>query len=62
MNGRQIDQARNQGKSGKARWHVNCTEQSYKPREIKLNPQLEYMHDELGLNKDIGSSELSPGY
>ncbi len=47
-------------KTGKSRWHVNATEQHYKPRTVKPDAQLEFMYDELGLSQNIEQTEIGP--
>jgi hypothetical protein len=53
MGSRQLDQARVSQKVGNARWHHNVYEQEYKPREVRIDRQLEFIYDKLELNKDI---------
>ena len=53
MGSRQLDQARVWQKTGKARWHMNVNEQMYKPSQIRIDPQLEFICDKLGLSKDM---------
>jgi hypothetical protein len=60
MGSRHLDQARIWHKAGKARWDHNNNEQIYKPRELKVDPQLEYMYDKLGLSKDLEQTALGP--
>lgn len=57
---RHLEASRNSHKHGKARWHVNHNEQVYKPKDIKLDPQLEYIYEELGLAGNIEPSALTP--
>lgn len=59
MGGRLLEQARACAKTGKARWHINNTEQHYKPKGVKLDPQLEFIYEELGLSQ-IEPSEMTP--
>jgi len=52
IDGKMLDQSRNETKSCKARWLTNKTEQTYRPRKVKLDPQLEFYYENLGLNKN----------
>lgn len=58
IDGRMLDQARMRNKSSKARWHKNKNEQTYNPRELKLDPQLEFYYEELGLNQNVSKTTL----
>lgn len=58
MSSRQLDQARHWHKAGKARWDHNHNEQTYRPKEIKLDPQLEFNYDRLGLSKEMEQTSI----
>lgn len=58
MGSRHLDQARAGHKSGKAHWIANSNEQVYKPKSIKIDPQIEFIYEELGLGQQIGTTEL----
>ncbi|MBX9688702.1 MAG: hypothetical protein K2X27_18485 [Candidatus Obscuribacterales bacterium] len=60
MGGKHLHHEREGNKSGKARWHVNKNEQVYRPKDLKLDPQLEFVYEELGLSNSIEPSELTP--
>lgn len=52
LDGKMLDQSRSESKSCKARWLTNKTEQKYTPRTIKVDPQLEFYYENMGLNQN----------
>ena len=59
-NHRHLESERDSDKLGKARWHVNNREQVYRPRAVKLDPQLEFIYEELGLASNLEPSKMTP--
>lgn len=62
LGSRNMDQATAWQKHGKAHWLVDRNEQTYKPKPVKIDRQIEFMYDELGLAENLeitilGSSE-----
>ena len=58
IDGKMLDQSRSETKSCKARWLKNRTEQAYIPRKVKLDPQLEFYYENLGLNRNAEQTNL----
>lgn len=54
----QLSKERKGQKLSKARWLVNTNEQVYKPRELRIDRQLEYMYDELALCENFEITEI----
>lgn len=61
MSAKHIELGRAAQKTAKARWHTFKNEQSYSPREVKLDKQLEFNIKRSGLNEsmDVESTEES---
>ncbi len=60
MASKHLDQARLGQKSGKAHWLSSKNEQHYKPRELRIDRQLEFIYGELGLSKDLEKTSIGP--
>lgn len=58
MGSHHLDQAKAWHKKGKARWLHNSNEQEYRPKQVRIDRQLEYIYDELGLSKDLEQTVL----
>ncbi len=55
---KQLEKERKGQRSSKARWLVNTNEQVYRPRELKIDRQLEYMYEELALYENFEITEI----
>ena len=57
---RRMEQATAWQKQGKAYWLVDRNEQIYKQKPARIDPQIEFMYEELGLSQNMEITVLSP--
>ncbi len=55
-----FEKARYWHKAGKSRWLHNTNEQFYKPKVVRLDPQLEFMYEELGFSQGLENTPIGP--